>query len=141
MNDILAVALADKLEKDTKKVKLAPGRYDIDETVTLHITGTLTKGKDTDYTPTVKVPMLTTMALILEKAGFQRENAKILLIDAMREAMKSGTEANPVVAERVKDIEEAMTHVREVTDSLPRVPRQGATTVKVTVEELEPANL
>lgn len=136
MNDLLKVALAKLLEKDTKGVKLPVGVHTVDQTVVLKLKGQVTKAKDVPYTPTVDIPMLTTLALVLEKSGFQRERSKLLLVEAMTEALALGEKGSEHVAERVKDIETAMGHVREVTGALPKKTKSGATKVEVELEEV-----
>ena len=111
-----------------------PGRHTVDATVTLKVTGEVVKGEDVPYTPTVDIPLLPTLALVMEKAGFQRERAKSLLVEAMTEALANGEKGAGAVAERVKDIEVAMAHVREVTAALPQKVRTGATKVNLSVE-------
>jgi hypothetical protein len=139
MDDELAILLAKALTKQTKGQTLAAGDYEIDETITLHVHGTARKLPDVPYTPTVAIPLLATMALLLEKSGFQREVSKALLIDAMTEALNTDVIASPIVAERVRDIETAMEHVRQVTGDLPKEIRSGATNVDLTIDLLEPA--
>ena len=136
MQDVLLVALAKHLSKNLPV--LPAGDYKIDETVTLHVKGTVRKGEDSEYTPTVDIPLLPTLALVLEKAGFQRERAKTLLVEAMQEALTADVEGNDLIKARIKDVEAAMGHVRQITGALPKKTRTGATTVRVTVQELEP---
>lgn len=134
MNDVVTVALGKALEKTAKGIAIPAGEHAIDTTLTLRIRGTVKKSEDGEYTPTVDIPLLATMALLLEKSGFQRERSKELLIDAMQEALAGGE----VVAERVKDIEAAMVHVREVTAALPKKTRTGATKVAVEIIDETP---
>lgn len=138
MDDLTKLAISKSLEKSlTKGFKAEPGVHNIDEIVSIRVQGTITKGADVPYTPTVDIPMLATLAIVLEKAGFQRENAKKLLVEAMQEALAIGEQAAGSVADRVKDIETAMTHVRQITDALPKKMKSGATNVRVTFVELE----
>ena len=65
-----------------------------------------------------------------------REKAKELLTAAMLDALNADIEASDLVALRVKEIEEAMEHVREITGALPKRLRSGATNVDVEVNEL-----
>lgn len=137
MNDILKLALVKKWEKETKNFKPLPGVHDIDAVLQLRVTGTVAKADDVEYTPTVDIPLLSTLALVLEKAGFMREKAKALLVEAMTEALELEEKGSELVAERVKNIEEAMAHVREVTGALPKKTKSGATKVNVEVELAE----
>lgn len=111
-----------------------PGVHDVDGQVTVRLHGTVAKGNDVAYVPTVDIPLLSTLALVLEKSGFQRERSKALLIEAMQEALAVDASATHAVARRVKDIEEAMAHVRSVAASLPHKVRTGPTSVRVSGE-------
>jgi len=135
MENIIKVALAKELTRQTKNTVIAPGDYNIEETLTLRVKGFVRKGEDADYTPTVDIPLIVTLALVLEKAGFQRERAKALLTEAMTEALEAGVEARDNVAQRVKDIDAAIAHVQEVTAALPKKTRSGATTVRIVIDE------
>jgi len=136
MDTLTKVVLAKLMEKETKGVALVPGVHNVDQTIVLKLSGTVTKLAPVEYTPTVDIPLLPTLALVLEKAGFQRERAKTLLVEAMTEALTIGDQGSEHVAERVKDIEVAMGHVREVTEALPKKTKQGATKVEVEVTDV-----
>lgn len=142
MNDLTMLAVTKLLAKDLGDFKAPEGVHEIDETLTIHVKATVKKSPDGLFTPTVEIPLLATMALILEKAGFMRETAKALLIDAMTEALVDASNSSDRVVERVKDIEEAMKHVQAVTAALPKKIRSGPTKVEGEVEvevvELEP---
>lgn len=131
MNDLLKIALAKKLTKDTKALRLAPGVHDIDTTLAVRIKGQVTKGADVNYTPTVDIPLIPTLALVLEKAGFMRERAKELLIEAMTEALELGEKGEDFVAEKTKDVDAAIQHVSDITSQLPKKTKQGATKVEI----------
>lgn len=136
MNDLVKLAIAKQFEKATKGLAVGVGTHNIDETVTLHIKGTVKKLEDKMITPTVNIPLKATLALVLEKAGFMRERAKELLIEAMTEAMELEAKGDVFVASQVKDIDTAMEHVKDITSKLPKTPQSGATYVKVDIEEL-----
>jgi len=138
MNDVMLVALAKALEKTAKPIQIAVGEHVINETITLTVQGTVKKGKNHEFTPTVEIPLLTTMALLLEKSGFQRERSKALLIEAMQEALANNADSSEIVAARVRDIEAAMEHVKEVTSALPKKIRNGVTNVNVEIIDVTP---
>jgi mannitol-specific phosphotransferase system IIBC component len=75
--------------------------------------------------------------LILDKAGFQRENMMKIIVECMKEAMESKTKGNSIIAERLKDIDVAMERVSTMTEQLPKKSKQGIVTIKgnVTIEE------
>lgn len=134
MNEVTKIALMKGMEKLGKAVDIRPGHYNVDQVVTLRVRGTVDRGEDYEQTPTADIPLLATMALFLEKAGFQRELSKALLIDAMQEAMAGNIQGKETVEARLKDLDEAMIHVRQITDALPKKPCKGATRAKITVE-------
>lgn len=137
MNNLLKLAIAKQFEKDTKEFKPTAGNHEIDQIITLRVVGTVSKKADYESTPTVDIPMLATLALVLEKSGFMRDKSSAILVEAMTEALNLGEKGADHIAERVKDIEVAMAKVREVTSALPKKTKSGATTVKVTIEQLE----
>lgn len=135
MKPEVAIALAKSLAKQTADVKLAPGVYPVDEVLAVRVRGSVKKSPDTTYTPTADIPLLPTLALLLERAGFTRDNSKTVLVDCMTEALKAGDgNGGTVLAERLRDVEAAMASVREVTGALPKKTRAGATTVQVELE-------
>jgi len=136
INNLLKLAIANSFGKDTKEFKATPGTHNVDQVVTLRIKGQIKKALDGEYTPTVDIPLLPTLALLLEKSGFQRELSKKLLVEAMTEALSWGDKASEDIESKTKDIQEAMAHVREITNKLPKKTKSGATTVKVSIEEV-----
>jgi hypothetical protein len=148
MRRIIEVALGEALGKLSKaaKPRLAQGSEEtIDETITLRVRGTVKKGEDTEYRPTVDIPLKLALALVLEKAGYgregQRENAVALLVEAMTEALEAGEKADEAITERIRDIDAAMERVQAGLNKLPLKTKNGAVRVNVQVEELQPVNL
>lgn len=139
MDNAVIVALAKWFKNAAENIVLPVGVHPIDTELTLTVKGAVEKFEDQQYTPTVDIPLLPTLALLLEKAGFQRERAKELLIDAMTDALNNGVEANEDIEDRIKDVHAAMQHVRQVTQALPKKTRSGRTTVAVAVTEPQPA--
>lgn len=109
----------------------------IDETVTLHVKGTVKRGQDGEYTPTISIPVKATLAILLERMGFQRDYAAELLVECMTQALNEETQAAPIIAERLKDIDAAEERVRAVLEALPKATRRGATTMRGTVTVVE----
>lgn len=136
MENILLVALAKKLEKMSEDVVIAPGDYQIDQTITLRITGTVKKGKPTEAAPTVKIPLLATMAILLERMGFQRERASEMISECMTEAMTTNVIASEIIVARIKDFEKAEELVKKTIAEMPKMPKAGPTNVKVEIEEI-----
>jgi len=134
MHDILHVAIA-KLLKDTPNLPV--GTVEVDETVTLHVKATVKRNADYQTTPTVSIPLKATVALLLAKMGFQRDRAAELLVEAMTEALNADQLGEDAIAARIADVDTAMARVQAITAALPKEPRNGATTVKGTVEVVE----
>lgn len=132
-NEVL-VAAAKGLEKMVEAVPV--GTHLVDEVVTIHVRGTVTKSKDTEYTPTAEIPLKAALALLLEKSGVTGPRAMDLLVEALVEATdKSKVEA---IGERMKNIDVAMAAVQKTLGELPKKTRAGATRVAVEVEVVEP---
>lgn len=118
---------------------LVPGNYDIDETLTIHVSGSVKRAEDGKYTPTTSIPVKATLALVLHLAGFQRERAMELLVEAMTKALAESKQATPEIEALLADVETANKRVLASIAKLPKAPRKGATTVDTTVEVVEPA--
>lgn len=133
MNTAILTAIA-------KSIELSPlpvGRHEVHGQVTFQVDGVVIKGADTEYTPTVDIPLLSTLALVLEKSGITREHSKRLLVEAMQEAIVFNQKGSETVTERVRDIETAMAEVRQVTSALPKKTRSGATRVQAEVKVVD----
>lgn len=133
MDNLLLVAVAKWADKQAKGIKLGPGQHSVAGTVTLDVSGTISKGQDVEFAPTVAIPLLPTLALVLEKAGFMREHAATLLVSAMTEALELENQGEQAIKDRCKLVDEAMTRVRAVVGSLPKKTRTGPTKVDVQV--------
>ena len=81
-------------------------------------------GHDTDRAPTCSIPLLPTVALLIKRMGFQREEAIRVLREIMEEALTvEGTEASKRLLEE-KGVNEAMELVK--ADLIGRLPRTKA---------------
>ena len=136
MTDAILVAVSKLLSNSTPVLR--PGSYPVNGEVTLRVQGVVTKGEDTEYTPTADIPLIPTLALVLEKSGITRERSIALLTEAMQESLAMGQTAHCALSHRMNDIETAMARVREVTHALPKKTRSGATRVRGEIEILTP---
>jgi hypothetical protein len=141
MNAALTIALAKVLADE--KATLTPGRYDVNETITLRVSGTVAKSNDSEYTPTTSVPWKTVAALLLEKMGVVREAAAAMLLDACREAIELSrvSEADfggmtDTLYGKMRDADACEKRVQELVAALPKKTRSGPTKVDCTVEVL-----
>ena len=139
MNDILLTAMAALLSKMAKSAgPLDPGSYVVDETVTLRLCGTVDKGDDEIYTPTVDIPLLAVLALFIDGLRgrvqtIQVETIMEILTDAMVAAIAADVKGDKEIAARIRDINTAMERVREMTAALPQKTRTGKTRVDATL--------
>lgn len=147
MDAILLTALnavVAKLAKATGPV--APGSYNVDETVTIRLAGNVTKNPDEPYTPTVDIPLLATLALFIEGLRgrvqeIQVETIMETLTESMTAALTANVKADPVLKARLADIDAAMAKVRSMTSALPDKVRTGKTFVDATLAVVPTATL
>jgi len=121
---MLEAILAKKWKNEP--VDLNAGRHWIDEEVVVRVTGSVEKRDDQLVSPTVSIPLIPTLALLVEKMGITREHALTMLRDAISEAMTDGVNEDAHIKERISDVEKAVTTVRkELIDQLPKMKRGG----------------
>lgn len=131
MDNEVLLGLSKLLEKQAKlaRAEVEAGEHELDATVTLHVTGTLSVGEDTEATPTHKIPWKTAFALFLHHAGITRERAMDGLVYAMQAALSADEDAAELV-QSLADLEAAEELVQAGLDELPKEPRKGAVSVK-----------
>lgn len=141
MDSLTQIVLAKHFGNIVKKMgKLKPGEYPVKGEVHLLIDGVVTKGPDTDRTPTEDIPLILTLALLLKRLTVHhRETAKAILVEVMTEALQGGAVANEGLTEYIADVEKAVAHVRKITEALPKKTVTGPTSVKVDVKEIAKA--
>ena len=118
----------------TMRGQVGPGEYPIDMTV--RIVGTMNVQIDTTKAPTVCIPPLETMALLLHRMGFQREKALELMREVFTEAIgttgrgQGSLEMLPHITELKERIE------RELIANLPPIPVKGAVKTNFAIEQI-----
>ena len=130
LDNILAVALANRLDKLADSTTVSQGTHEIHARIVLDVNLTLSKGRDVSYIPTVKLPLKNVLAVALAKAGFQRDNIAKLIEEAAREALAGGD----MVADAILVTDEAMERVEKSLAKLPAAVRSGATKVTGEIE-------
>jgi len=144
---IETVALAQALSsKEVREAKggLSPTGLDdsgkvarVPVDVTVRITGSLGKGEDFDKVPTVSVPLISAMALLVRRMGITREAALELLCEVMTDAIELGKDANKTLLEE-SGVLAAQKQVKEdVLTRLPRTPVQGRVESDLTAQVVE----
>lgn len=110
---------------------LEPGRHHFDEEFVVRVQGSIEKHDNQLVTPTVSVPLVTTLALFWEKAGIARDEALSLLREAMTEAMENGVNEDRQIKNRIQDVNAAIEAVRtDLLSKLPKMSRAGRTVTK-----------
>ncbi len=121
---MLQALLAKKWKKESPDLK--PGRHWIDEEVVVRVFGSVEKRDDQFVSPTVSIPLIPTLALLIEKMGVTREHAIKMLREALSEAMADGVNEDASINQRISDVEAAVMTVRkELIDRLPKMKRSG----------------
>lgn len=143
MNDLLVTALNAVIGKLAKgNNPIAPGSYSIDETITLRVAGTIDKGDDENYTPTISVPVKALAATLLPRLGATREAGIAVLVEAITEALNNGKKADETLRNRMKDADAAFDMVNQrVLANLPPSTRTGKTIVDCTLVAVPAATL
>lgn len=134
MNLVTQALISNVVTKAAKKDRkgLEPGKYEVDEEITLRVKGTVKVGVDGTKTPTHRIPMLETLALFMRYSGVTGGSALKALEKAMAEALSMDKEAREAIAE-VADLKAAEKAVRATLEALPKTPRKGSVTVSGSV--------
>ena len=120
-------------------LELEPGLHEIDEEITIRVTGSVQKMDDQFVAPTTSLPTILTLALFWQKCGVTRDHALNMLKEAVTEAMTNGTNKDTEIAARVKDVEKAVEAIkRDLIAKLPKQKRSGRVVIKNLNIEVEP---
>ena len=132
----------------SETLDLDAGEHYFDETLTIHLSGTVTKQADQMAAPTTSLPLIPILALFWEKCGVSRDHALRMLREAITEAMENGKSKDEQISERITDVEKAVAAVKkDLIAKLPKQKRSGRVVTKaleieilpVANEALEPA--
>lgn len=114
--------------------EVQPGVYDFD--FTIRAKGTLSKGKDTEKTPTSSMPHITVLALMVRRMGIQRDAALAMLQECMTEALTMDVDAREKLLEAQPEIALAEQQVRKTLAALPKSPVKGAVKVQANFDNV-----
>ena len=132
-------ALIAKAWKD-EDLDLEPGRYELDEVLTVRVSGSVEKQADQLVAPTTSIPLVPTLALFWEKCGVTRDKALAMLRVAITEAMNEKADKGEHIEARMKDVDAAIKAVKEeLIAKLPKVSRSGRLVTKNLQVEVVPA--
>lgn len=118
------------------------GRHDIDEVLVVRVRGSVERHSDQLVSPTVSIPLVSTLALFWEKAGLNRDEALALLREAIVEAMDDKVNEDAAIQQRIDDVQEAITAIRkDLIDQLPKMKRSGRLDTKNLVVSITPVGV
>ncbi len=114
-----------------ESVDLEPGTHYVDEVITIHVQGTVTKQSDKMVAPTCSIPLIPTLALFFAKSGIAGDHAIRTLREALTEALSNGKNMDQEIEARMKDVESAIQAVKDdLIAKLPKQPRKGSVSTK-----------
>ena len=114
-----------------EKADFGVGRHEIDEVLVVRVRGSVEKHTDQLVSPTVSIPLVSTLALFWEKAGLNRDEALALLREAITEAMDDKVNEDAAIQNRIDDVQEAISAIRkDLIDQLPKMKRSGRLVTK-----------
>ena len=114
-----------------EKADFGVGRHEIDEVLVVRVRGSVEKHTDQLVSPTVSIPLVSTLALFWEKAGLNRDEALSLLREAITEAMDDKVNEDASIQARIDDVQSAIAHIRQnLIDQLPKMKRSGRLVTK-----------
>lgn len=140
MDATFKALLAKKL-KDTD-LALNTGRHFIDESIVVHISGTVERHEDQLVAPTVSIPLIPTIAFFWERLGVEKTEAMQVLRDAISQAMQEKVEESPAIKSKIEDVAASIAAVKQdLLAVLPKMRRSGRTDLSdltVSISELTP---
>lgn len=114
-----------------EKLDLEPGRHFVDEMMLVHVRGVVERGEDQMVAATVSIPLVPTLALLIEKCGVNGDEALRLLREAILEAVDNRSTKCRKIQERIANVNEAVSAVkRQLIEKLPRMHRTGRINLK-----------
>lgn len=114
-----------------EKADFGVGRHEIDEVLVVRVRGSVEKHTNQLVSPTVSIPLVSTLALFWSKAGLNRDEALSLLRKAITEAMDDKVNEDAAIQQRIDDVQEAISAIRtDLIDQLPKMKRSGRLVTK-----------
>ncbi|MBD3671951.1 MAG: hypothetical protein HUJ26_00370 [Planctomycetaceae bacterium] len=108
------------------KPDLQPGKHHIDEEFLVRVHGTVEKLDDEFAAPTVSIPLIPALAFLFDRLGMDRDEALIVLRDALKQAMKKGEKEDAAITARMSDVTDVVKAVRkDLIGQLPPMRRAG----------------
>ena len=139
MNETIQGLLAKKW-KDAD-LDLPVGETSIFQEFVVRISGTVEKSEDSWVTPTVSIPLISTLGFVFEKLGVDRDSVCSILKDAITSAMIAEENEDFAIKSRMRHVAEGIDFVKkQILQDLPKMRRSGridTKTLTVSVEALD----
>ena len=139
MNETIQALLAKKW-KDAD-LDLPVGETSIFQEFVVRISGTVEKSEDSWVTPTVSIPLISTLGFVFEKLGVDRDSVCSILKDAITSAMIAEENEDSAIKSRMRHVAEGIDFVKkQILQDLPKMRRSGridTKTLTVSVEALD----
>jgi hypothetical protein len=105
---------------------IQPGLTEVSGEYLVRVSGCVEKGEDSLATPTVSIPLVSTLAFCFEKLGVDRDSQVAVLRQAILEAMEAEQKEDGAILSRVRHVSEAVEFVKkEILQTLPKMKRSG----------------
>ena len=105
---------------------IQPGLTEVHGEYLVRVSGCVEKGPDSEATPTVSIPLISTLAFLCEKLGVDRDSVAPVLRDAIRDAMENEQKEDGAIQAKIRHVTEAVEYVKkEILQTLPKMKRQG----------------
>ena len=131
LSDMQSLVLS-KVGNKLEDADVAPGNVPFDFVV--HIKGSLSRGEDTEKTPTSRALTLETMALFIHRMGIQREKALEILVDVMMDNVIREESTKEALME-VTGVKAAKERLATEMAKLPKTPVKGQVRLSLDVVE------
>ena len=117
-----------------ESLELNEGRHYFDDVLVVRLSGSVEKHADQMINSTISIPLIPTMALLLEKCGVNKEQSLKLLREAISEAMTENVKEDTHIQKCIDDVQAAIKSVKnDLIAQLPKMHRSG----KVDCRDLE----
>ena len=129
MNNTIKSLIAKVWNKENADFNV--GRHEIDEVFVVRMRGSVEKMSDQLISPTVSIPLVSTLALFWDKAGLNRDEALSLLREAITKAMDDKVNEDAAIQARIDDVQLAISSIRNtLINQLPKMKRSGRLVTK-----------
>jgi len=128
LTDTQFLALSKTLASAARKrsIELPSGLHRVAPFTATVESGEVSVGEPEDYTPTVKIPLLSTMVIALHRAGFQRDGIAQIIIDSASDALNRGSKVGDELQTTISYVQQEVKSLQlTLGQGLPTATRKG----------------